>query len=149
MNDLGDSRTAQNDDLVDPLVEIFERADRATKPTVVRWLLNAEVPFLAASVMLMLDPEDTPVAARELAEKVGISVEDATRALHELRSMGYAQESHRRYEPTEKGLATHASLARTRRQALVEFLSSMSGEERRELADALKSPSAGHDALSH
>jgi DNA-binding MarR family transcriptional regulator len=133
----GDSRVGEQAGLVDPLVETLDRADRATKPVLVRWLLNAEVPFMAASVMLILDPEDAPFTAGDVAEMIGISVDDATRALHELRSLGFAQEERRRYEPTEKGRQAHESLAGARRDALAAFVSSMSEAERRELADAL------------
>jgi len=109
----------------DAQLELLEAADRATKPVTLRWLLNSEIPLLAASVMLVLDPEDAPLSPGQVAEAIGISVDDAARALHELRSLGYAQEKSRRYEPTEKGLREHESLANARREALVAFVSSL------------------------
>jgi DNA-binding MarR family transcriptional regulator len=120
----------------DPLVELFERADRATVPVTLRWLLHAEIPLLPASVMLVLDPEDAPLTAGQVAEAIGISVDDAMRALHELRSMGYAHEVGRRHEPTEKGRLAHESLAAARRNALMSFVSGLSEDERRRLHDS-------------
>ena len=89
--------------------------------------------------MLILDPEDAPLSAGEVAEAIGISVDDATRALHELRALGYAREAKRRYEPTDKGMRAHESLAGARRDALTAFASSLSEAQRRELAAALSS----------
>jgi DNA-binding MarR family transcriptional regulator len=75
----------------------------------------------------------------EIAEAIGISIEDAARALHELRSLGYARKEKRRYEPTEAGTRLHASLASACREALAVLLSRLSEEERREFVGALES----------
>jgi predicted transcriptional regulator len=93
--------------------------------------------------MLMLEPEDTPITAGEVAQAIGISIDDATRALHELRSLGYAREEKRRYEATDKGTQVHGSLASARRDSLAAFVSALSEEERRRLADALRSERQG------
>ena len=95
------------------------------------------MPFLSACVFLTMDPPDMPIGAREVADEIGISVEDATLALHELRSLGYAREEKRRYEPTEKGLQTHALLTQVRRDALGSAIASLSADERHTLGQAL------------
>jgi Mn-dependent DtxR family transcriptional regulator len=105
----------------------------------VRWLLDAEVPLFASCVLFTLDPDDAPMSVREVAEAIGISTDDAARALHELRSLGYAREDKRRYEPTEEGRRLHASLVGARREALAAFLSGLDEEGRRDLAAALRS----------
>jgi predicted transcriptional regulator len=128
---------------LDALVEHLDSAGRAQNKVLVRWLLDAEVPLFAACVLFTLDPEDAPMAVGEVAEAIGISVEDAARAVHELRSLGYAREEQRRYEPTEEGLRLHASLQRARREALAAFLSGLDEEARHDLAAAMGSP--GHD----
>jgi DNA-binding MarR family transcriptional regulator len=121
----------------DALLEGLNSADLAVNRAVVRWLLDADLPFLSACVFLTLDPPDTPVGAREVADEIGISVEDATLALHELRSLGYAREEGRRYEPTEEGLEVHASLMQVRRDALGSAIASLSAAERQRLGQAL------------
>jgi DNA-binding MarR family transcriptional regulator len=55
-----------------------------------------------------------------------------------LRSLGYAREEGRRYEPTEKGRRLCASLTAARRRALRTFFSELSAEERRDLIEALE-----------
>jgi DNA-binding MarR family transcriptional regulator len=77
------------------------------------------------------------MSASEVADAIGISVDDATRALHELRSLGYAREEKRRYLPTERGREAHASRANARREALAESISHLSEADRRALARAL------------
>jgi Mn-dependent DtxR family transcriptional regulator len=62
----------------------------------------------------------------EVAEAIGISIDDATLALHELRSLGYVREEKRRYHPTDEGMRLHASLTRAPRRALTAFLSRLS-----------------------
>jgi len=104
----------------------------------VRWLLDAQVPLFAACVLFTLDPKDAPMAVGDVAEAIGISTDDAARALHELRALGYAREDNRRYEPTEEGLRLHASLQEARRDALAAFLSGLDEEARRDLAAALQ-----------
>jgi predicted transcriptional regulator len=116
------------------LADSLDRAGRAANKVLVRWLLDADVPLFAACVLFTLDPEEAPMSVGEVAEAIGISTDDAARGLHELRSLGYAREEARRYEPTEEGRRLHASLANARRKALVTFLSSLSDEERHALA---------------
>jgi hypothetical protein len=137
-----DSVGAEGDVQVDLLVEVLERADRVSTPVVLRWILNADVPFVAASVMLVLAP-DRPRSAHDVAEEMGISVEDAARALHALRSQGYAREDKRHYEATDKGMQAHGSLVRARRDSLAAFVSTLSEQERRHLAEALTSERHG------
>jgi len=121
----------------DPLVEALYRARLTVNRVVVRWLLNAKIPLLSACVFVTLEPEEAPMSAGEVAAAIGISVEDATRALQELRSLGYAREEKRRYFPTDLGRETHASLARARREAMAASVAGLSEEERRNLARAL------------
>ena len=132
-----DAAVVAGDRPLDELVGVFERAERATKGIALRWLLQTDIPLRAACVMLTLDPDDAPFTAREVAEFIGISVEDATHALHELRSLGYAREEKRRYAATEKGSQAYESLTRARLDALAAFASAMSDEDRRRLADSL------------
>jgi DNA-binding MarR family transcriptional regulator len=134
MKDPGSTESDSDDDA---LLEGLNSADLAVNRAVVRWLLDADMPFLSACVFLTMDPPDSPIGVREVAEKIGISVDDATLALHELRSLGYAREESRRYEPTEKGLEAHASLTRVRREALGSAIASLSAEERHTLGLAL------------
>ena len=134
MKDPGPTESDSGDDA---LLEGLNSAELAVNRAVVRWLLDADMHFLSACVFLTMDPPDAPIGAREVAEEIGISVEDATLALHELRSLGYAREEGRRYEPTEKGLETHASLPRVQRDALGSAIASLSAEERHRLGQAL------------
>lgn len=136
MEHLGDPVTAGSDTTLDGLVNSLDIAGRESNKVLVRWLLDAEVPLLSACILITLDPEDAPMGATEVAEAIGISIVDATLALHELRSLGYAREEKRRYSPTEQGLRVHASLTRARRKAIASFLSGLSDEARRHLADA-------------
>ena len=132
-----DPAPAESDSGDDALLEGLNSADLAVNRAVVRWLLDADMPFLAACAFLSMDPPDTPIGAQELAEEIGISVHDATLALHELRRLGYAREEGRRYEPTEKGLEVHASLTQVRRNALGSAIASLSAEDRHRLGQAL------------
>jgi DNA-binding MarR family transcriptional regulator len=125
-----------SDTTLDALVKSLDIAGRESNKALVRWLLDAEVPLLSACILITLDPEDAPMRAGEVADAIGISIEDATLALHELRSLGYAREEKRRYSPTEEGLRLHASLTRARRKAIASFLSGLSDEDRRHLVDA-------------
>ncbi len=134
----GDLTPTVSDAVLEGLVKSLDRAERASNKVLVRWILDAEVPLLSACVLVTLNPEDAPLRSGEVAEAIGISIEDATHALHELRSLGYAREYNRRYEPTDKGKRIHASLANVRREALAAFLSGLNKEARRELAGALR-----------
>jgi DNA-binding MarR family transcriptional regulator len=132
-----DPGPTESDSGNDALLEGLNGADLVVNRAVVRWLLDADMPFLSACVFLTMDPPETPIRAREVAEEIGISVDDATLALHELRSLGYAREEGRSYEPTEKGLEVHASLTQVRRDALGSAIASLSAEERHRLGQAL------------
>ena len=57
--------------------------------------MDAGLPLFSACVLLVLDPKDGPMRLGEVAEAMGISTDDAARALHELRSLGYAREEKR------------------------------------------------------
>jgi DNA-binding MarR family transcriptional regulator len=127
---------------LDSLVEHLDSAGREQNKVLVRWLLDAGVSLFAACVLFTLDPRDAPMSVGEVADAIGISTDDAARALHELRSLGYAREEKRRYEPTEEGLRVHASLQAARREALAAFLSGLDEEGRRDLATALRAPTA-------
>ena len=132
----GDPVTAGNDTTLDGLVTSLDIAGRESNKALVRWLLDAEIPLLSACILITLDPEDAPMRAGEVADAIGLSIDDATLALHELRSLGYAREEKRRYSPTEEGLRLHASLTRARRKAIASFLSGLSDEDRRHLGGA-------------
>jgi predicted transcriptional regulator len=106
----------------------------------VRWLLEVDVPLSAACVLFTLDPQDAPMGMGDVAETIGVSVEDAAQALKELRSLGYAREDGRQYEPTKEGERLHASLTSARRAALATFLESLTERQRRDLAQALSKP---------
>jgi DNA-binding MarR family transcriptional regulator len=129
----GDPPTAESDTALDGFVKSLDRAGREPNKVLVRWLLDAELPMLSACILIMFDPEDAPMCAGEVADPIGISIDDATLALHELRSLGYAREEKRRYSPTEEGMRVHASLTRARRKAIAAFLSALSEEDRRHL----------------
>jgi DNA-binding MarR family transcriptional regulator len=103
----------------------------------VRWLLGNEVALYAACALLTLQPRAAPVGIRDVADAIGISPEDAAKALSELRRRGYARETEREYEPTERGERLLASLAAARREAMATFLAGLTEKERRELAEAL------------
>jgi DNA-binding MarR family transcriptional regulator len=136
MTSLDDS-SSEGAAALDDLVKSLDKAERAANKVFVRWLLHTEVPLLSACVLFTLDPEDAPLGSREVADELGIPIEDATRALHELRSLGFAHEYKRRYEPTQEGERLHASLVRARREALAAFLSGLDEQGRRDLAAAL------------
>jgi DNA-binding MarR family transcriptional regulator len=129
--------TAESDAGLDGLVERLDSAGRAYDKVLVRWLMDAGLPLFSACVLLVLDPQDGPMRLGEVAEAMGISTDDAARALHELRSLGYAREEKRLYEATAGGMQLHASLESARREALAASLSSLGEDERRELAEAL------------
>jgi hypothetical protein len=136
MEQAGDPPSGGNDTTLDDLVKSLDGAARESNKVLVRWLLDAELPLLSACILITLDPADAPMGSREVADAIGISIEDATLALHELRSLGYAREEKRRYFPTEGSLRVHASLTRARRKAIAAFLSALSEEDRRHLASA-------------
>ena len=132
----GEQPAAESDTTLDGLVKSLDSAGRESNKVLVRWLLDAELPLLSACIVVTLDPEDAPMRAGEVAEAIGISIDDATLALHELRSLGYAREEKRHYWPTEEGVRVHASLTRARRKAIAAFLSALSEEDRRHLSSA-------------
>lgn len=136
MEQPGDSPPSESDTTLDGLVRSIDSACRESNKVLVRWLLDTALPRLSACIVITLDPDDAPMGAGEVAEAIGISVDDATLALHELRSLGYAREEKRRYSPTEEGLRVHASLTRARRKAIAAFLSALSDEDRRHLSGA-------------
>ena len=127
----------------DALVDALYQAGLTVNRVVFRWLLDMDIPLLAAGVLLTLDPEDAPIGAGEVAEAIGISVNDATLALHELRSLGYAEEEKRRYSPTELGRKVHASLAEARRAALAAEVARLPEAHRRALARSLGNEGVG------
>jgi hypothetical protein len=108
----GEQSAAESGTVLDGLVSALDRAARESNKVLIRWLLDAKLPRLSACILLTLDPEDAPMRAGEVAEGIGISIDDATLGLHELRSLGYAREDRRRYSPTEEGREVHASLTR-------------------------------------
>ena len=128
---------AHGETVLDGLVKSLDRAGRASNKVLVRWVLDVELPLLSACVLVTLDPDDTPMSSGDVAEAIGISVDEAIKALRELVSLGYAREDKRRYEPTDQGLQLHASLIDARREALDAFLTRLSEEEQRDLAGAL------------
>jgi len=75
------------------------------------YFLGCRRATVSTCVLFTLDPQEAPMSIGDVAEAIGISVDDAAQALHELRSRGYASEEDRRYEPTEKGERLLASLA--------------------------------------
>jgi hypothetical protein len=144
MTDSGDPPIAETTAPAARLAEeTLDRAGREADKVLVRWLVEADLPLRSSCILVTLDPDDAPMSAGEVAEAIGISIDDATRALHELRSLGYAREQRRRYEPTEKGRQLHASLTAARRKALKTFFSELSDEDRRVLVQALKPQAAG------
>jgi DNA-binding MarR family transcriptional regulator len=136
----GEPSPAESDAVLNSLAESLDRPAREANKALVRWLLDAELPLFATCVLFTLEPPRSPVGVREVADMLGISIEDASRALRELRGLGYVQEDKRRYEPTEEGLRVHASLASARREALAAFLASVGDDELRELAEVSSKP---------
>jgi hypothetical protein len=134
MTHSGEPSQADRDVPLDRLVRRLDGAGRAANKALVRWLLDADVPLLAACVLVTLEPPDSPMSVGQVAEAIGVSNDEAARALHQLRSLGYAREENRRYEPTQEGLRIHTSLANARREALTAFISGLSEDERRQLA---------------
>lgn len=135
MTHSGEQSPAEGDALVDGLVESLDSAVRASNRAVARWLFDAEVPLFAACLLLTIPPPDAPMSMGEIAAAIGVSIDDAARGVHELRSLGYASENKRRYEATEEGRRVHASLTSARREALAAFLSGLGEDERYELAE--------------
>jgi DNA-binding MarR family transcriptional regulator len=123
----------------DALLDLFDRASRVSAKVLLRWLTKSGVPLLSACVLVTLDPEETPVTVAEVAEAIGLSTDDAHRALHELRSAGYAHEENRQYVATDEGTRLHAALTSARRNAIADFLSGLDEQERRALAAAASS----------
>ncbi len=121
----------------DSLSERADRAGREFNKVLVRWLLSAEVPLFAACVMLTLTPDDAPLGPRRVADEIGISVDDAARALHELRTLGYAREKDRLYEPTEAVIRLHEELTKARREAMRAFVASLSPDDLEALEEEL------------
>jgi DNA-binding MarR family transcriptional regulator len=143
MTESGEQSVAENAAPAGRLADgTLDRAGRAANRVLVRWLVEADLPLRSSLILVTLDPDDAPMSAGEVAEASGMSVDDATRALHELRSLGYASERHRRYEPTEKGMRLHASLTAARRRALKAFFSELRVEERHDLMEALRPQAA-------
>jgi predicted transcriptional regulator len=133
-----ESPSAETRAVAGQLTETLAAAGRAANGVLVRWLLNCGVPLYSACVLVTLDPDDAPMGTGEVAEAIGIPVEDAHRALRELHSLGYVSEEKRLYRPTEEGRRLHESLTNARRDALAAFLSELRDEERSELIAALK-----------
>jgi hypothetical protein len=130
-----DHPTTEGDTTLDGLVRSLDSASRESNKILARWFLEGELPLLSACIMITLDPEAAAMRAGG-SRRIGTSIEDATLALHELRSLGYALEEKRGYWPTEEGLKVHASLTRARRKAIAAFLSALSEEDRRQLSSA-------------
>jgi hypothetical protein len=144
MTDPGEPRVAETTAPAAGLAEdTLDRAAREADKVLVRWLVEADLALRSSCILVTLDPDDAPMSAGEVAQELGISIDDPIRALHELRSLGYARERHRRYEPTEKGRQLHASLTVARREALMAFFSGLSDEDRRVLVEAPKPEAAG------
>jgi DNA-binding MarR family transcriptional regulator len=134
----GDSTPAEGEAVLDGLVKTLDSAGIATNKAFVRWLSDVELPSVPACALFTLGTGDAPMGMRDVAAAIGISIDDAALALHELRSLGYAREEKRRYEPTDGGRRLLASLADARREALGAFLSGLSEDARLELAAVLR-----------
>ena len=134
----GDSTPAEREAVLDGLVKTLDSAGIATNKAFVRWLLDVELPAVPACALFTLGTGDAPMGMRDVAAAIGISIDDAALALHEVRSLGYAREEKRRYEPTDGGRRLLASLADARREALGAFLSGLSEDARLELAAVLR-----------
>jgi predicted transcriptional regulator len=120
------------------LPESLDQAGRVANRVLVRWLVDTGVSLLSACVLTTLHPDDAPMNGGEVAETIGISVEDAMRALSELRSLGYVREEKRRYEPTEEGRRLHESLTAARREAVGTLFSELDDQARQKLIAALQ-----------
>jgi hypothetical protein len=81
MDHPGDPAPAESDTTLEGLIKSLDIAGRESNKVLVRWLLDAEVPLLSACILITLDPEDAPLRAGEVAEAIGISIDDATLAL--------------------------------------------------------------------
>ena len=87
---------------------------------------------------------EQPLALHELSEQMGLSVGAASRAVHALYHDGYVSRTEdasdrrvRRIALTERGDAVLERLAASRRDALVNFLATLTGAERDALARGL------------
>ena len=140
MTDSTHSGRADDEALVEAILESLDTAGRPIARGVVRWLHEAELPFSAGSVLVTLDSQDTTMSQREVAEAAGISIDAAVRGLHELCERGYARHEARHYQRTAEGARALETLARARRDALAAFVARLSVSQRRDLAAALKSP---------
>jgi hypothetical protein len=125
----------------DGLDENADRALRELNKVFVRWLLGSEVPLFAACVLMSLNPHG-PLGPSEVADEIGISVDDAARAMHELRTLGYAEENERRYDLTEAGLRLHDGLRKARLEAVQAFVGTLSRDELDALFEDLRSRQA-------
>ena len=132
--------SADDDAVVEAILESLDTAGRPIARGVVRWLHEAELSFSSGSVLVTLDSQDTPMTQGEVAEATGISIDDAVRGLHELCEGGYATEHGRHYERTGDGERALESLARARRYSLATFVARLSKPQRRDLAAALRGP---------
>ena len=140
MTDMTKGGSADDDAVVEAILESLDTAGRPIARGVVRWLHEAELSFSSGSVLVTLDSQDTPMTQGEVAEATGISIDDAVRGLNELRQRGYATETGRRYQRTAEGERALESLARARRDALATFVARLSEPQRRDLAAALRGP---------
>jgi hypothetical protein len=136
MTQSGEPSPTQRDAVLDGLMKSLDSPARAANKALVRWLVSTDPPLMATCILFTLEPPNAPLGVREVADSIGITVDEAAQGLRELRSLGYVREAGRRYEATDAGLRLHASLSGARREALAAFLRSTGDEELRELAEA-------------
>jgi predicted transcriptional regulator len=118
-------------------VDALDERWRATTDVILRWLISTEMPLVSAAILATLESGGRPLRAREVADALAVSVDDAMKTLHLLQQSGDVAEEGRHFAPTPKGHQATVSLTSTRRESLAAFVDGLGTRERAQLGGIL------------
>ena len=114
----------------------LDNFERHAAGHLVGWLQKCGLSTTELQVLLALAAGEAREGG-ELADASGVPVDLTYPALHKLASLGWLHEENRRHSLSATGQDKVAELSTVRRAAVADFVSSLSPEERRELATGL------------
>ena len=125
-----------DDELIEVLSVRLDNFERHAAGHLVGWLQQCGLSTTELQVLLAL-ADGEPREGGELAQASGVPVDLTYPALHKLAANGWLHEENRRHSLSTAGQDKVDELSDVRRAAVADFVSSLSPQERRELATGL------------
>jgi DNA-binding MarR family transcriptional regulator len=125
-----------NSELARRLAARLDRFERYAAESIVDWVESHDLRLAELRLLLALADED-PMGGSDAADRAGLSVDQAYRAIHSLDARGWIDDRGRLHCLNADGQDAVRQLAATRDTAVRNYVDSLSDEERGELAASL------------